>query len=52
MFDLTILGLENVPIDGPAIIAANHTSVLDSFIVPSVLPRNISYVGYSSWIVR
>ena len=50
MFDLTILGLENVPIDGPAIIAANHTSVLDSFIVPSVLPRNISYVGKAEYL--
>lgn len=50
MFDLTILGLENVPNDGPAIIAANHTSVLDSFIVPSVLPRNISYVGKAEYL--
>jgi len=50
MFDLTILGLENVPTDGPAIIAANHTSVLDSFIVPSVLPRNISYVGKAEYL--
>jgi 1-acyl-sn-glycerol-3-phosphate acyltransferase len=50
MFDLTITGLENLPVDGPAIIAANHTSVLDSFIVPSVLPRNISYVGKAEYL--
>ena len=50
MFDLTIVGLENVPTDGPAILAANHTSVLDSFIVPAVLPRNISYVGKAEYL--
>ena len=50
MFDLTITGLENIPTDGPAIIAANHTSVLDSFIVPAVLPRNISYVGKAEYL--
>jgi len=50
LFDLTIVGLENLPTDGPAIIAANHTSVLDSFIVPAVLPRNISYVGKAEYL--
>lgn len=50
MFDLTIVGLENVPDDGPAIIAANHTSVIDSFIVPAILPRNISYVGKAEYL--
>lgn len=50
VFDLTIVGLENLPTSGPAIIAANHTSVLDSFIVPSVLPRNISYVGKAEYL--
>lgn len=50
MFDLTITGLENVPTEGPAIVAANHTSVLDSFIVPCVLPRNISYVGKAEYL--
>jgi len=50
MFDLTIVGLENLPVVGPAIIAANHTSVLDSFIVPAILPRNISYVGKAEYL--
>jgi len=50
MFDLTIIGMENLPTNGPAIIAANHTSVLDSFIVPAVLPRNISYVGKAEYL--
>jgi len=50
MFRLTIVGSENLPDSGPAIIAANHTSVLDSFIVPAVLPRNISYVGKAEYL--
>ena len=50
LFDLTIVGLENLPADGPAIIAANHTSVIDSFIVPAILPRNISYVGKAEYL--
>jgi len=50
VFDLTIVGLENLPSSGPAIIAANHTSVIDSFIVPAVLPRNISYVGKAEYL--
>jgi len=49
MFDLTIVGIDIVP-PGPAIIATNHTSVLDSFIVPAVLPRNISYVGKAEYL--
>ena len=50
IFDLTIIGAEHLPADGPAIIAANHTSVIDSFIVPAVLPRNISYVGKAEYL--
>ena len=40
-----VSGVENVPTEGPAIICPNHTSVLDSFFVPTVLPRRITYVG-------
>jgi 1-acyl-sn-glycerol-3-phosphate acyltransferase len=43
-------GIENVPTDGPAIICPNHTSVLDSFFVPTVLPRRITYVGKSEYM--
>lgn len=50
LFRLTIEGLENLPDDGPAIIAANHTSVLDSFIVPAVLPRRVTYVGKAEYL--
>lgn len=43
-------GLENVPKEGPAIIAANHQAAIDSFFVPSVLPRRITYVGKAEYL--
>ena len=43
-------GAENVPSSGPAIICPNHTSVLDSFFVPAVLPRRITYVGKAEYM--
>jgi 1-acyl-sn-glycerol-3-phosphate acyltransferase len=43
-------GLENLPAHGPAIICPNHTSVIDSFLLPSVLPRRITYVGKAEYL--
>ncbi len=43
-------GLENVPKDGPAIIAPNHAAAIDSFFVPCVLPRRITYVGKAEYM--
>lgn len=50
MFRLKIEGLDNVPKSGSAIVAANHTSVLDSFVVPAMLPRRITYVGKAEYL--
>ena len=47
-FDLR--GLENVPASGPAILCPNHTSVLDSFFVPAMLPRRVTYVGKAEYM--
>jgi 1-acyl-sn-glycerol-3-phosphate acyltransferase len=43
-------GLENVPSTGGAILCPNHTSVLDSFFVPALLPRRVSYVGKAEYM--
>ncbi|MCB1014381.1 MAG: 1-acyl-sn-glycerol-3-phosphate acyltransferase [Acidimicrobiales bacterium] len=43
-------GLEHVPTTGPAIFCPNHTSVLDSFFLPLVLPRRITYVGKAEYM--
>jgi long-chain acyl-CoA synthetase len=38
LFGLRVTGLENLPPSGPAILAANHTSFLDGFVLGSALP--------------
>jgi 1-acyl-sn-glycerol-3-phosphate acyltransferase len=43
-------GLENVPVEGPAILCPNHTSVIDSFMMPLVLPRRITFVGKAEYM--
>jgi 1-acyl-sn-glycerol-3-phosphate acyltransferase len=47
---LDVRGLENVPASGGAILCPNHTSVLDSFFIPAVLPRRITYVGKAEYM--
>ncbi|MBX3313545.1 MAG: 1-acyl-sn-glycerol-3-phosphate acyltransferase [Actinobacteria bacterium] len=46
----TIEGMENVPETGPAVLCPNHTSVLDSFFVPALLPRRVTYVGKAEYM--
>src|SRR5439155_12473714 len=43
-------GLHHVPTDGPAILCPNHTSVIDSFMMPLVLPRRITFVGKAEYM--
>jgi 1-acyl-sn-glycerol-3-phosphate acyltransferase len=47
---IEVRGLEHVPRSGPAILCPNHISVLDSFFVPAVLPRRITYVGKAEYL--
>jgi 1-acyl-sn-glycerol-3-phosphate acyltransferase len=44
------VGLDNIPTSGPAILAPNHTSVIDSFFLPAVLPRRITFVGKAEYL--
>jgi 1-acyl-sn-glycerol-3-phosphate acyltransferase len=51
------VGLENVPSEGPAIIAANHVSPLDTVLLPLVVPhRQVVFLGkaeyFQSWKTR
>ena len=43
-------GLDNIPKTGGAILCPNHTSVLDSFFVPALLPRRVTYVGKAEYM--
>jgi 1-acyl-sn-glycerol-3-phosphate acyltransferase len=47
---IDVRGLEHIPTTGPAILCPNHISVLDSFFVPAVLPRRITYVGKAEYL--
>jgi len=49
-WNIEVEGRDHVPAAGGAIIAPNHISVLDSFFVPSVLPRRITYVGKAEYM--
>ncbi|MDN7120534.1 1-acyl-sn-glycerol-3-phosphate acyltransferase [Nocardioides sp. ChNu-153] len=42
-------GLENVPAEGPAILASNHLSYADWLFMPLVLSRRVSYVAKSEY---
>ncbi|SNC60694.1 1-acyl-sn-glycerol-3-phosphate acyltransferase [Kytococcus aerolatus] len=39
----TVHGLHHVPRNGPAIIAANHSSFFDSIALPMIVPRQLRY---------
>lgn len=47
LFDLLyrteVAGLENVPLEGPFLLASNHASFLDPPIVGSYMPRELTY---------
>ena len=54
LYGIKVEGLNNVPKKGPAIIAANHLSFLDSFFIPLVVNRRkVTYLAkadyFKSW---
>lgn len=50
LWDIEVEGLEHLPDDGPAIFCPNHVSVIDSFMLPAVLPKPITYVGKAEYL--
>ena len=45
----TVTGEENVPAEGAAILASNHLSVLDSFYLPFMLERPVTFAAKSEY---
>ena len=43
-------GLDNVPIDGPVILAANHMSFFDSVVLTLSVPRRTRFVGKAEYL--
>ena len=50
LWRIDVQGLEHVPADGGAVFCPNHTSVVDSFFLPLVLPRPIMFVGKAEYM--
>lgn len=55
-FPITREGLDNIPSDRPAIIAANHLSFIDSIFMPMNVPRPVYFLAkaeyFDSWRTR
>jgi len=49
LFRVRVEGSENVPVDGPAILASNHVSFSDSIFLPMVLKRRITFVAKAEY---
>ncbi|MEV0166296.1 1-acyl-sn-glycerol-3-phosphate acyltransferase [Nonomuraea fuscirosea] len=44
-----ISGAAHVPRTGPAILAVNHLSILDSFLLPALLPRHVTFTAKNEY---
>ena len=42
-------GLENIPEKGPAILASNHLSFSDSFFLPAVMDRKVTFIAKAEY---
>jgi 1-acyl-sn-glycerol-3-phosphate acyltransferase len=55
-FRMYLEGMENVPREGPAILACNHLSFIDSVCLPINVPRPVYFLGkadyWDSWRTR
>jgi 1-acyl-sn-glycerol-3-phosphate acyltransferase len=48
----TIEGLHHIPAKGGAILAGNHLAVADSFLVPLLLPRRVTYLAKREYFTQ
>jgi 1-acyl-sn-glycerol-3-phosphate acyltransferase len=45
IYRLEVVGADHLPVSGPAVIASNHESFLDAFILGAALSRNLRFVA-------
>lgn len=50
LWRIKTVGRDQLPTDGPAILAANHNSVIDSFFLPVAAARPVSFVGKAEYL--
>ncbi|MEU0560954.1 lysophospholipid acyltransferase family protein [Dactylosporangium sp. NPDC006015] len=46
-----VSGLDNVPATGPAILASNHQSVIDSVLMGALMPRNVYFLAKDEYFI-
>jgi 1-acyl-sn-glycerol-3-phosphate acyltransferase len=44
-----VIGAENVPVNGPLILASNHLSAVDTAVIPFVTPRPVAFLGKAEY---
>ena len=49
LFRPTIKGGQHLPAEGAAILAGNHTTFLDNFMIPLVVPRRVTFLAKSDY---
>src|SRR5437879_2023779 len=49
VFRPVVTGLENVPGEGPIILASNHLSFVDSVLIPLVVPRRVTFLAKAEY---
>ena len=49
LFRPYVTGAENLPEEGAAILAGNHTTFLDNFMIPLVVPRRVTFLAKSDY---
>ena len=47
-----VVGVENVPAEGAAILASNHLSFMDSIFLPLIVDRHVSFLAKSDYFTR
>lgn len=45
LFRMEVEGVDNIPKEGPALLASNHFSFLDHFLLPAVVNRRITFIA-------
>jgi 1-acyl-sn-glycerol-3-phosphate acyltransferase len=46
---MSVRGVENVPREGPVLVASNHLSFLDSMVIPVAVPRRVRFLAKSDY---
>ena len=52
LWDMEVEGLEQLPVDGPFVVAANHRAFIDSVFLASAVPRPISFLAKAEYFDR